>query len=156
MFTRAVITDEISQDLNLAARMAHEFGLDQLEIRTAWDVRIDQMGPQELARVRAIADRYGLGIVCLASPFLKCDLGNAAEYQEHLQLRGRGDHVNLRYWPRTSDFGLRTSDFGLRTSDFGQAPRRRRVQSSQSRWNCGHGVAGTRAKHSSPRRGGGG
>ena len=89
MFTRAVITDEISQDLDLAARMAHEFGLDQLEIRTAWDVRIDQMGPQELARVRASADRYGLGIVCLASPFLKCDLGNAAEYQEHLQILRR-------------------------------------------------------------------
>jgi L-ribulose-5-phosphate 3-epimerase len=89
MFTRAVITDEISQDLDLAARMAKQFGLDQLEIRTAWDVRIDNMSPAELDRVKRIASENGLGIVCIASPFLKCDLGNDAEYQEHLQILRR-------------------------------------------------------------------
>ena len=50
MFTRAVITDEISQDLEHAAAMAREFGLDQLEMRTARDVRIDNMSADELAR----------------------------------------------------------------------------------------------------------
>jgi sugar phosphate isomerase/epimerase len=89
MFTRAVITDEISQDLEQAAAMAREFGLDQLEIRTAWDVRIDQMTDDHLSRVKDIAGRYGLGIVCLATPFLKCDLGNEAEYAEHLQILRR-------------------------------------------------------------------
>ncbi len=86
MFTRAVISDEISQDLELAARMAREFGLDQLEIRTAWDVRVDNMSPAELDRVKRIASEHGLGIVSIASPFLKCDLGNTAEYQEHLTI----------------------------------------------------------------------
>ena len=86
MFTRAVITDEISQDLDLAARMAREFGLDQLELRTAWDVRIDNMTTAELDRVKRIARENRLGIVCLASPFLKCDLGNDAEYKEHLEI----------------------------------------------------------------------
>ena len=33
MFKRAVITDEISQDFDLAVGMAKQFGLDQLEIR---------------------------------------------------------------------------------------------------------------------------
>src|SRR5919198_1856770 len=89
MFTRAVITDEISQDFERAARMAREFGLDQLEVRTAWDVRIDNMGAGDLGRVKDIAERYGLGIVCLASPFLKCDLDDEAEYQEHLQILRR-------------------------------------------------------------------
>jgi sugar phosphate isomerase/epimerase len=89
MYTRAVISDEISQDLDLAASMAQEFGLDQLEIRTAWDVRIDNMSPAELARVKEIAGKHGLGIVSLATPFLKCDLGNEAEYEEHLQILRR-------------------------------------------------------------------
>lgn len=89
MFTRAVISDEISQDLDLAAGMAKQFGLNQLEIRTAWDVRIDNMSADELARVKDIAQRNGLGIVCLATPFLKCALGNEQEYQEHLQILRR-------------------------------------------------------------------
>jgi len=89
MFSRAVITDEISQDLELAAAMAQRFGLDQLEIRTAWDVRIDNMSPAELARVKDTAAKHGLGIVSLATPFLKCDLGNEAEYQEHLEILRR-------------------------------------------------------------------
>ena len=89
MFSRAVITDEISQDLELAARMARNFGLDQLEIRTAWDVRIDNMSVQELERVKRIAQENRMGIVCLATPFLKCDLGNEAEYAEHLEILRR-------------------------------------------------------------------
>ncbi|HEU5316446.1 MAG TPA: sugar phosphate isomerase/epimerase family protein [Chloroflexota bacterium] len=89
MFTRAVISDEISQDLELAARMARDFGLDQLEIRTAWDVRIDNMNAQELERVKRIASEHGLSIVCLASPFFKAELGSDAEYQEHIALLRR-------------------------------------------------------------------
>jgi L-ribulose-5-phosphate 3-epimerase len=86
MFTRAVITDEISQDLELAARMAKEFGLDQVEMRTAWDVRIDNMSRAELERVKRITTDHRLGVVSIASPFLKADLGNHAEYAEHLQI----------------------------------------------------------------------
>jgi sugar phosphate isomerase/epimerase len=86
MFTRAVITDEISQDLDLAAAMIKRFGLDQMEIRTAWDVRIDNMTPEQLQRIKDTAQRNRLGVVCLATPFLKCDLGNRAEYLEHLQI----------------------------------------------------------------------
>jgi L-ribulose-5-phosphate 3-epimerase len=89
MFTRAVITDEISQDLELAAGMIRDFGLTQMEIRTAWDVRIDNMTPEHLERVQDTAARYGLGIVCLATPFLKCDLGNKDEYSEHLHILRR-------------------------------------------------------------------
>src|ERR687897_881091 len=89
MFTRAVITDEISQDLDLAAAMIRQFGLQQMELRTAWDVRIDNMTPEHLQRVRDIAAQHGLGIVCLATPFLKCDLGNAEEYEDHLHILRR-------------------------------------------------------------------
>ena len=69
--------------------MAEHFGLDQLEIRTAWDVRIDNMSPDELARVKDTAARHRLGVVSLATPFLKSDLGNEEEYREHIALLRR-------------------------------------------------------------------
>jgi sugar phosphate isomerase/epimerase len=69
--------------------MARDFGLDQLEIRTARDVRIDNMSAAELDRVKRIAGENGLGIVSLATPFLKCDLGNEAELAEHMQILQR-------------------------------------------------------------------
>ena len=84
MFKRAVITDEISQDLDVVINMATEFGLDQLEIRTIWETRIDEMVPEQLQRIREAAERHDLSIAGLAAPFLKCELGNEAEYEEHL------------------------------------------------------------------------
>jgi sugar phosphate isomerase/epimerase len=42
-----------------------------------------------LARVREIAQRHDLTIVGLATPFLKCDLGNDAELREHLDILRR-------------------------------------------------------------------
>ena len=89
MFTRGVISDEISQDLDRAAAMAARYGLEQLEIRSAWETRIDEMTPAQLRQVRETAERHGLTIAALASPFFKCELGNAAEYAEHLGILRR-------------------------------------------------------------------
>jgi sugar phosphate isomerase/epimerase len=47
------------------------------------------MTADHLARVKDIAAQNGLGIVCLATPFLKCDLGNDQEYREHLDILRR-------------------------------------------------------------------
>jgi hypothetical protein len=68
MFKRAVITDEISQDFDVAVKMARDFQLDGLEIRTAWDVRIDRMTVGQLNRIRDTAVANGLSIASLASP----------------------------------------------------------------------------------------
>ena len=59
MFNRAVITDEISQDFDLAVGMAKQFGLDQLEIRTVWETRIDTMSSEQLRRIKETAERHG-------------------------------------------------------------------------------------------------
>jgi sugar phosphate isomerase/epimerase len=86
MFNRAVITDEISQDFDLAVGMAKQFGLDQLEIRTVWETRIDAMSSEQLRRIKETAERHGLSVAGLAAPFLKCELGDDDEYAEHLHI----------------------------------------------------------------------
>ncbi len=89
MFRRAVITDEISQDLDVAVEMASAFGLDGIEVRTAWDVRIDRMTPDQLRRVRDTATGRGLVVASLASPVFKCNLDDPAEVAEHLDILRR-------------------------------------------------------------------
>jgi sugar phosphate isomerase/epimerase len=89
MYRRAVITDEISQDLDLAVAMAADFGLDGIEVRTAWDVRIDRMSPEQLRRVRDVASARGLVVASLASPVFKCDIDDHVEVAEHFEILKR-------------------------------------------------------------------
>lgn len=89
MYRRAVITDEISQDLDVAVAMAADFGLDAIEVRTAWDVRIDRMTPDQLRRVKGTAEGRGLAIASLASPVFKCTLDDHDEVAEHFDILKR-------------------------------------------------------------------
>jgi len=89
MFKRAVITDEISQDFDVAVKMARDFQLDGLEIRTAWDVRIDRMTVGQLNRIRDTAVANGLSIASLASPVFKCALDDPGEVAEHFDILKR-------------------------------------------------------------------
>ncbi|MSQ43579.1 MAG: sugar phosphate isomerase/epimerase [Chloroflexi bacterium] len=89
MFKRAVITDEISQDFDVAVKMARDFHLDGLEIRTAWDVRIDRMTVGQLNRVRDTAVANGLAIASLASPVFKCALDDPGEVAENFDILKR-------------------------------------------------------------------
>lgn len=89
MFRRAVITDEISQDFDVAVNLAKEFGLDGVEVRTAWDVRIDRMTVGQLERVRETASNSGLAVSSLASPVFKCAMDDAGEVAEHLDILKR-------------------------------------------------------------------
>lgn len=66
MFPIAVISDEISQDLVVAAVLVKGFDAD------------------DIVRIRRIADDHGLCICGIASPFYKCTFGNAEEEKQHL------------------------------------------------------------------------
>ncbi len=85
MFKLGVMTDEISQDFQTAVNVCQEYELSQVEIRSVWD-----KPPQELAtdddmnKMKTILDQADMTVSCIASPFLKCDLGNREQYQEHL------------------------------------------------------------------------
>lgn len=96
MYRRSVITDEISQDLNVVIDVAQAFQLDSLEIRTVWDTRVDQLDKNAVARLRAAVEGAGLSIAAVAPPFYKCDIDSPNERREHLDILRRSIDVGNR------------------------------------------------------------
>ena len=62
MYKTSVITDEISQDLPFAARVAREYGLQGLEIRSVNEKNPFQMNADDLRFVKQIADDSGTNL----------------------------------------------------------------------------------------------
>jgi L-ribulose-5-phosphate 3-epimerase len=89
MFKLAVISDEISQDLAVAAAMVREFGGEGLEIRSVWEKSPPEFDAEERRRIARIAAAYGLRICGVASPCYKCPLGEPAEEAQHLEMLRR-------------------------------------------------------------------
>lgn len=89
MFSIAVITDEISQDLAIAAALVKEFGGSALEIRSVWEKSPHEFDADDIRRIRQIAADHGLRICGIASPFYKCTFGNAKEEKQHLDILRR-------------------------------------------------------------------
>lgn len=89
MYKTAFISDEVSQDLPTAAKLAVKYGLNALEIRSVQERNPFQMTPEDFKYVKSVCDDYGLAICAVASPFFKCDLNSEEEYEEHLAGLGR-------------------------------------------------------------------
>jgi len=85
MFKLSVITDEVSQDLEVAARFAQRFNLNGLEIRSLWGKKPQEL-LGELGKIKTILSEYGLEISAIASPFFKADIHSEKEYREHLEI----------------------------------------------------------------------
>jgi sugar phosphate isomerase/epimerase len=88
-FKTAFITDEASQDLDVAISLAEEFDLDGIELRNVWGKGPHDWSAEDIARIRASADAAGLEICAVSPPFFKCDLDDAAAVEEHLGILRR-------------------------------------------------------------------
>lgn len=84
MFTIAVITDEVSQDLDTVIAFARSFNLDGIEIRSIWDKPPQDLGDDEIARIRDRTGEAGLSVVGVAAPFYKCGIEDDDACREHL------------------------------------------------------------------------
>lgn len=93
MYSRGVITDEVSQDLEVVVALMQRFKVTGAEIRTIWNTRVDQLSGDQVRQLKRRLDDEGIFVPAVATPFLKCDLGNTAEYQEHLDILQRGIEV---------------------------------------------------------------
>ncbi len=101
MYRRAVITDEISQDLEHVLEVARSFSLDGLEIRSIGDTRVDLLDRVEVERLGAAASDAGLVIAAVAPSFYKCDVDDPAERHDHLEILRRAIDVGIRLGTRT-------------------------------------------------------
>jgi sugar phosphate isomerase/epimerase len=84
MFRTAVITDEISQDLSAAVRIAKQYGLDALEIRSVRNKNPFEMTRDDVSDIQQLTADAGLHVCAVASPLFKCDLHDEREYRAHI------------------------------------------------------------------------
>jgi sugar phosphate isomerase/epimerase len=85
LFPIAAITDEFSQDLEVAARSMSEVGMTGAELRMVFGKNIIDLNDSELDRAREIVARHGLEIVSIASPLLKCVLPDSPDVDARFQ-----------------------------------------------------------------------
>ncbi|HEY8742014.1 MAG TPA: sugar phosphate isomerase/epimerase family protein [Chloroflexota bacterium] len=93
MYTRGIITDEVSQDLEVVMRLMRRFQVTGAEIRTIWNTPVDRLAASQVQQLNQRLADEGLMVPAVATPFLKCDLGDAAQYQEHLEILRRSIDV---------------------------------------------------------------
>jgi len=80
----AVFTDEVSQDLDTALKLAVRYHLDGVELRTVWDKPVQHLSPQDVARVQRRLEARKLEVAAIASPVFKCELDDEAAQRDHL------------------------------------------------------------------------
>ena len=68
-----VINDEITQDLDHALAVAHEFGLQFVELRAMWNKNLMDLREDEVKEARRLLTKYGIKASDIASPFMKVD-----------------------------------------------------------------------------------
>ena len=89
MFGLSVISDEISQDFQRVVDVCKEYNVAMVEPRSVWDTPPHKLTDEQIARVKSILSDSGFSVPCIASPFLKCDIGDAEQYAQHLDLLRR-------------------------------------------------------------------
>jgi len=84
-FPIAAITDELSPDMETAARTMEEIGMTGAELRMAFGKNIIDLNDEELDRAIGIVRPHKLEIISIASPLLKCVLPDAPEVDSRFQ-----------------------------------------------------------------------
>ncbi len=74
----AAITDEISQDFEYALDVMGEYNVQGAELRGLWGANIADLTDAQVERAKNALHTRGLPVVCLATPFFKCDLPREA------------------------------------------------------------------------------
>jgi len=82
----AILTDEVSQELEEVIRFAREERLEGIEVRSLFGRAFKDLTNADLQRIAAAAHDAGLAIAGCASPVFKCDLDSATEIAAHVDL----------------------------------------------------------------------
>jgi len=73
------ITDEISQNFEHALDVLLEYGIRHAELRGLWGTNIADLSPEQAQRAKNALEERGMSVVCLSTPFYKCDLALNSE-----------------------------------------------------------------------------
>jgi L-ribulose-5-phosphate 3-epimerase len=110
LFPIAAITDEFSQDIEVAVRSMAEIGMTGAELRMVFGKNIIDLSDAELDRACEIVARYGLKIVSIASPLLKCVLPDSPEVDARFQQDVFAATHTFEDQPRLADRALEIAE----------------------------------------------
>ena len=82
-FKLGVITDEISQNVEDAIRMAKAYGLEGLELRSVDGKQLHRLSDQRVEEIGSMIHAAGLQVCALSTPVFKCNLKNKEEVAAH-------------------------------------------------------------------------
>ncbi|MDR0271607.1 sugar phosphate isomerase/epimerase family protein [Paenibacillus sp.] len=82
-FRLGVITDEISQDVEDAIRIAKQYGLHGLELRSVDGKQLHRISERRLEEIAAMILDAGLSVCALSTPVFKCNVKNKEEVAAH-------------------------------------------------------------------------
>jgi sugar phosphate isomerase/epimerase len=85
----SVISDEISQDFARVLEVCREYDVPMVEPRSVWEKPPQALTDDDVRRMKRMLDEAGMRVACIASPFLKCELGNDEQYREHIGILRR-------------------------------------------------------------------
>ena len=86
LFRKSAISDEISQDFEVAAQLAVKYGLEALEIRSVNDKQPDKFTEEDIKNIKETAEKYGLKICAVSPAFFKCSVNDAAAVEAQYEL----------------------------------------------------------------------
>lgn len=84
----AVITDEISQDLDEVIQVIAPFNVNAIELRSVWDKQVHQLTNEEVQKIEDICKKNNIEVCAISSPFFKCNL-NEIEIEQQIVLLER-------------------------------------------------------------------
>lgn len=82
----AILTDEVSQELDAVIRFAKDLQLDGIEVRSLFGRAFKDLSKSDLTDIAKAAKDAGLAIAGAASPVFKCDLDSDTEIADHVDL----------------------------------------------------------------------
>lgn len=88
-FKLGVITDEISQGIEDAIRIAKQYGLEGLELRSVDGKQLHRLSDQRVEEIAAMIHDAGLQVCGLSTPVFKCNLKNTEEVAAHHRMLRR-------------------------------------------------------------------
>ena len=82
----AILTDEVSQDLDTVLRFVRECGLDGIELRSIFGKAFKDLSPAQIDEIARRCRDAGIPVVGCAAPVFKCDLDAPADIAEHVDI----------------------------------------------------------------------
>ena len=110
LFPTAAITDEFSQDIEVAVGAMAEIGMTAAELRMLFGKNIIDLTNAELDRAREIVAGHKLEIISIASPLLKCVLPDSPAVDARFQQDVFAATYTFEDQPRLADRALEIAD----------------------------------------------